>query len=346
VLKKLNMKKILQIVVLVLLIFSNVEAKIKNIGNGLSINIPNKYQYFELTFRQLVSRFPEIVSDEEIYDDFGIGTGAKLIVIANNQKTIKFFNDITSVTGLEKLNRKHLQPFIQKFEDPKFLDKMMKIIQKEEPNIDFENITEEEMIQLMEKISDNPKMIKTFERIFKPNIKKFNTEYDLDKYTVILIGDKKAGFIDEIKNKDIDYLNQIVRDGLIELYEEARDPSIKDIKNWQFKIAKNHNGNLYLYSDDSLQSPYVSSKFYQEIFLTAHNDKLFIAISVCVEKCNGSTDFLNIMKPSNLYEVSNLNIDASGSNNLTEQLKTLSELYESGVLTKEEFTKAKKKLLN
>ena len=43
---------------------------------------------------------------------------------------------------------------------------------------------------------------------------------------------------------------------------------------------------------------------------------------------------------------SNLNIDASGSNNLTEQLKTLSELYESGVLTKEEFTKAKKKLLN
>ena len=133
---------------------------------------------------------------------------------------------------------------------------------------------------------------------------------------------------------------------MIELYEEARDPSIKDIKNWQFKIAKNHNGNLYLYSDDSLQSPYVSSKFYQEIFLTAHNDKLFIAISVCVEKCNGSTDFLNIMKPSNLYEVSNLNIDDSGSNNLTEQLKTLSELYESGVLTKEEFTKAKKKLLN
>ena len=31
---------------------------------------------------------------------------------------------------------------------------------------------------------------------------------------------------------------------------------------------------------------------------------------------------------------------------LTEQLKTLSELYKSGALTKEEFTKAKKKLLN
>ena len=69
-------------------------------------------------------------------------------------------------------------------------------------------------------------------------------------------------------------------------------------------------------------------------------------LSICIEKCNGSTDFLNIIKPSNLYVKSNPNIDASGSSDLTEQLKTLNELYKSGALTKEEFTKAKKKLLN
>jgi len=34
------------------------------------------------------------------------------------------------------------------------------------------------------------------------------------------------------------------------------------------------------------------------------------------------------------------------SGDLTEQLKTLTELYKSGALTKEEFTKAKKKLLH
>ena len=73
---------------------------------------------------------------------------------------------------------------------------------------------------------------------------------------------------------------------------------------------------------------------------------MLLAISICVEKCNGSTDFLNIIKPSNLYVKSNPNIDASGSSDLTEQLKTLNELYKSGALTKEEFTKAKKKLLN
>ena len=331
--------------ILGLMFNENVFAKTKNIGNGLSINIPNNYEYFEITAQQLVSRFPDIELNE-LDDDFGIGLDSKLIVIANNKKTIKFFDDVTSVTGLDKLNRKHVQPLMQKFEDPKFLEKMMKIIQKEEPNIDFENITDDEMIQLMEKISDNPKMVKAFERLFKPYLKKFNTEYDLDKYTILLMGDKKAEFIDEIKDKDIDDLNQIVRDGLIELYEEAADPSLKDLKDWQFKISKNHNGNLYLYSNDSLQSPYLSSKFYQEIFLTSHNDKLLIALSICVEKCNGSTDFLNIIKPSNLYVKSNPNIDDTVSSSLSEQLKTLNELYKSGALNKEEFVKAKKKLLN
>ena len=86
------MKKLLGIMVLGLLLIANIaEAKTKNIGNGLTINIPNKYKYFELTFRQLISRFPELGSEDQVYDDLGIGMGTKLIVIANNQKTINFF---------------------------------------------------------------------------------------------------------------------------------------------------------------------------------------------------------------------------------------------------------------
>ena len=340
------MKKFLGILVLGLLLSGNVEAKTKNIGNGLSINIPNKYKYFELTFRQLVSRFPEIVSDEQIYDDFGIGMGAKLIVITDNQKTIKFFNDVTSVTGLEKLNRKHVQPLMQKLQDQKFLDKMMKIIQKEEPNADFENMTEEEMVQLMEKISENPKMIKAFERLFKPNFKKFFAEYDLDKYTILLIGDKNAEYLEEIKDESISDLTQNLKDLLEEFYEDTNDPSLKDIRDWQFEIAKNHNGNLYLYSDDNLQSPYITSRYYSETFWTTHNNKIFIASSICTEKCNASTDLLDVIKPTNLFAESNSIATDSTNNNLVEQLNSLNKLYKSGALTKEEFEKAKKKLLN
>ena len=46
------MNKILGIVVLGLLLSGNVFAKTKNIGNGLSIDIPNNYKYFELTVKQ------------------------------------------------------------------------------------------------------------------------------------------------------------------------------------------------------------------------------------------------------------------------------------------------------
>ena len=53
----------------------------------------------------------------------------------SNKKTIKFFDDVTAISGLEKLNRKHVEPLMQKFQDQKFLHKMMKIIQKEEHNI-------------------------------------------------------------------------------------------------------------------------------------------------------------------------------------------------------------------
>ena len=117
------MKKIFStILILGLLLSGNAFAKTKNIGNGLSINIPNNYKYFEITVKQLVSRFPDIELNE-LDDEFGIGLGAKLIVIANNKKTIKFFDDVTSVSGLEKLNRKHLQPIIKKFSDPKFYTK-------------------------------------------------------------------------------------------------------------------------------------------------------------------------------------------------------------------------------
>ena len=133
------MKKLLGILVLGLLFSGNAYAETKNIGNGLSINIPNKYKYFELTFKQLISRFPEIGSDEQIYGDFGVGMNAKLIVIANNQKTIKFFKEITSVTGIEKLNRKYLQPLMQMFEDPKFVQMIIKELQKVYPNKDLDD---------------------------------------------------------------------------------------------------------------------------------------------------------------------------------------------------------------
>ena len=82
------MKKILGIIVLILLLCGNTYAKEKKIGNGLSINIPEGYHYFELTLKQIITRFPSLdINDFQIEGfDLGIGIDAKLVVLSNEKK--------------------------------------------------------------------------------------------------------------------------------------------------------------------------------------------------------------------------------------------------------------------
>ena len=347
------MKKILLIFIFSFFLNSNAFTQIKNIGNNLSVSVPNQYKYFEITFKQLVSRFPDI-ADDPIYGDLGIGINSKFIIIANNQKTINFFNDVTSISGLEKLNRKHIQPIIKKFTSDSFLKKFMKDLQKMYPNKNFNNISEDEMMQIMGQMAEDPKMIRKYEKLFKPFRDKFNREYKFEKYTILILGDKPATqMIEELESYEISEMKKNFKDFLSELYQEYKDPSLYQLQNWKFEIKRNNNGNLYLYSNDSMQSPYVSNKFEQELFMTTYNNKIFLGLSICSKKCNGGTDFLRIIEPTNLYVSSNrikktqdTKTNNSNSGNIVEQLNSLTKLYKSGVLTKEEFEKAKKKILD
>jgi len=120
----------------------------------------------------------------------------------------------------------------------------------------------------------------------------------------------------------------------------------------KLKIGKNKNGNLFL------KGP---SKFFMAInetmtidavlnvYLGEHNNKTYGFISACYVDCSKfNSKFDKMIKPTFSTNVQTQKTKSSLSNDsdLTEQLKALSELYKSGVLTKEEFTKAKKKLLN
>ncbi len=347
------MIKILLIFILSFFLNFNTFAKVKNIGNGLSLNVPAKYKYFELTLKQLVSRFPDI-ADDPIYDELGIGLNSKLIIISNNQKTVNFFNDVTSISGLEKLNKRHLQPMIKKFSSESFLKKFMKDLQKMYPNKNFDNINEDELMQLMAEMSENPEMVRKYEKLFKPFRDKFNREYKFEKYTIIILGDKPADqVIKELNSYEISEMKENIKVFLSELYQEYKDPSLYQMQNWKFEIDRNHNGDLYLYSDDSMQSPYVSNKFEQELFMTTYDSKIFLGLSICSKNCNNSTDFQRIIMPTNLLsnankvkKIKNQKIEKLQNENIVDQLNSLNELYKSGALTKEEFEKAKKKILN
>ena len=90
-----------------------------------------------------------------------------------------------------------------------------------------------------------------------------------------------------------------------------------------------------------------------ETLIASINKKFFFINSFCVKGCT------NYKKISEIYKITNLlnnqtdqsntkstTVSKSDDTDLVEQIKKLNDLYKSGVLTKEEFKKAKKKILN
>ena len=80
-----------------------------------------------------------------------------------------------------------------------------------------------------------------------------------------------------------------------------------------------------------------------EIYGYLKNNKPIIVGSECIGKCKGVSDIKNMIVYSNTEAT---NTSSGNSSNIVENLNKLNDLYKSGVLTKDEFEKAKKKLLN
>ena len=337
------MKKLfLSILVLGLLLSGNVFAKTKNIGNGLSINIPNNYKYFEITVKQLVSRFPDI--DYTDLDEWGIGIDSKIVVLANKKKSIRLFEDLTTVTGLAKLEDEFYEPLLELFENPALIKIVEKYVKKKFPNSDLDNLSEEELNILFYQGFADKKFMKKIDIHIRPLINKFNSKYESDKITVILNLDKSSSIAEEINKISVVDAKKILKDLIKQMIKESpKDPMVRELKSMKYKINKNHHGNLYLQSNwigkDALQTA-------QELILTSHNDKFFFMVSSCYKKCQ-STDFLDIIKPTDLYIQSKFVAkENENTTDIIDQLKSLKELMDSGVLTEDEFVKAKKKLLN
>jgi len=82
-------------------------------------------------------------------------------------------------------------------------------------------------------------------------------------------------------------------------------------------------------------------------YLTEIENKLTVLDGYCFVKCSDFfSTFENIIKKSLIQNTSTNSISNSNDLDLVKQLKQLNDLYESGVITKEEFQKAKKRILN
>jgi len=348
------MKKLLAIIVLGLLWCTPGFAEKKNIGNGLTINIPNGYHYFELTLKQIVTRFPSIDITDFTNSDFGIGENAKLVILANNKKTIKLVENISSVSGLARLTEDYWEPFLGLKEDPEFMKIIESYAKKKFPKIDLDNPSDEEWQIIFATVFGDKRFLKKIDKYFRPFIDKFNSEYEFDKATIILFGDKKIKFMDELKKISVIEARNLAKEGIKAMIKESpRDPIAKAFKNYKYKIGKNSKGNLYIFSNDidygknipiyKDMLKYIKSS---DIIYTTENEKLIIISSQCYKKCN-STDFLEIIEPTNLYKEFVTKAQTTGNtSDIVSQLEQLNGLYKSGVLTKDEFDKAKTKILN
>ena len=347
------MKKLLGILVLGLLLISNiVEAKSKDIGNGLTINIPKKYKHFEINFKKLTSTFPAIKKmldedeiDKEELESFGIGLKAKLLVIADNQKPIAKLKQLFSSGGLEKIMKKDIEPLtnkhIEKFCKTNDCEKLSKLPQEEQDEI--------------------------VAKILMPAwIDLIKNKWKINQYAMLLIGESLSDdIIEEIETEYEDYQEEseeekmeIIKELIEELKEEWKDEnenadntfyaSIDSMDVPKFKVGRNYKNEPYMYGTFIWNYPDLADDGKGEFIVTTINKKIFAAFFTCYRNCNDTNKiFAEILEPTNLLkDIEKIGIIADDSDELTKQLKDLNELYKSGALTKEEFTKAKKKLLN
>jgi hypothetical protein len=119
----------------------------------------------------------------------------------------------------------------------------------------------------------------------------------------------------------------------------------------KLRIAKNEYGKLFLKGPSKLTFVMGPMKIDAMLngYMVSDNDKTYILLSSCIVDCSKfNSKFDKMIKPifSTNTPMQKKTIKTSDTGEIIEQLKALNELYKSGVLTKEEFTKAKKKLLN
>ena len=203
----------------------------------------------------------------------------------------------------------------------------------------------EPIIKKMEKknFSTEKSMMNFFSKEFKKLIKKYkyqgimwvlvseenleDTDYDLFET------------VESLKNMSQADMNKAALEYKKELSDEISIDGLEgmDLKISKFKIEKNKMNSPAL--DLKLAANMFNINWDMEIYAYLKNNKPIIVGSECIGTCKGISGVKNKIVYSKIKT-------STSSLDIVDQLNSLNELYKSGVLTKEEFEKAKKKILN
>ena len=242
--------------------------------------------------------------------------------------------------------------------------KIYEIVEKLNSGVSFDKIQIlKPLISKYQKVMESDK---NFERQTKGLIKMFKSTLNKNKSGTIFGYYNTAENIEEYEllkehDIDIDEIKKMSRSELKKLTSEIKD-EITSGKNYymimdgmfinfdKFIIDKNSKNVPYLIFNGDITYIIGSSKinFGNIVYYLSELDNKLIALDgYCFVKCsNFFSTFDDIVQKS--FNQNSLSDSVSNSKepNFTKQLEQLYELYKSGVLTKEEFEKAKKKILN
>ena len=318
------MKKIFTIIVLGLLYCNVLPAKILNIENKIQIEVPSSHKFIKYENEEVRQPIEEFLEDYE-----GLEMDLYLIGPSKYVDLEKAILD-----GEDPMDNEYVQSIMNKLERKNFQD---------EVKAGKWMISEAKKIMKKEKID-----FITYALVLNESLLKLSAEEE---------GDEIADMINELKNmnsQELKVATKEIRKQITALSSNNKSILINEsmtINLNKFVIAKNEYDNLFLKSSGKMIWIMGAIKLdvMLNLFLAEHNDKTYAFISACYVNCSKfNSSFDKMTKPMFSTDVQTQKTKSSLSNDgdLTEQLKALGELYKSGALTKEEFTKAKKKILN
>ena len=318
------MKKLLGILVLGLFWCNILPAKILNIENQILLEVPSSHEYIEYDNEEVRESIEEVTNLIE-------GLEIKMFLVGPS-KYVELEKAI--IDGEDIMENKYVKSIMKKAEKKRFKDEMQQ---------GKWFISEAKKIMKKEKID-----FITYALVSNKSL----TELALEDE-----GDEVADMITELQNmnnSELEESTKEIRKQLTLLAGNNKSILINDemtLNLNKFKIAKNEYGKLFLKSNGKMIWVMGAMKIdiMLNLFVTENNDNAYLFMSACYVNCSKfNSKFDKMIKPiiSTNTQVQKTTNNTSGSSDLTEQLKVLNELYKSGVLTKEEFTKAKKKILN
>ena len=307
------MKKIL-LLIFFSFIFLN-QSFSKTIDVGLNkLEVPNKFNLIDFSTFELMNE-----SCEYFYDCYGI-VDDKILEILNQINDGQNYNDI-----------KILKPLISKYE---------KVINSDK---NFE------------------RNFKIFFKLLKSTLNKNNSGILFsyygtrdDKNTSVLLNKYNIDLnIDEIKGMSDLELKKFTKKIKKDISSGSDTFMIMDgmgVKFKKFSIKRNSQNRVYLILNGDIKYILGSStiKIGKIVYyLSEIDNKLFAMDGICISNCSEFfSSFDQIVDKSFNQKIQIKNVSKSNDEDIVEKLKKLNDLYKSGVLTKEEFEKAKKKILN